>query len=199
MSIFVTKPILPKLSEFVEGLEKIWESRILTNDGPFHQQLEQKLKSFLKVQNLVVYNNATSALMIAAKALDLKGEVITTPFTFSATIHSLVWNNITPVFCDIDEKTCCIDPEKIESLITDKTTAIMAVHVYGMPCEVDKIEKIAKKYNLKVIYDAAHAFGTEINEDSILTKGDASILSFHATKLFNSFEGGAIIFRFKTT
>lgn len=191
--IFVTQPSLPPLEDFVDSLKVIWESKELTNNGPFHQEFEKQLAIYLGVKYISVFSNGTLALMTALQALNIKGEVITTPYTFVATPNSLIWNNITPVFCDIDPIYGNIDADKIEALITPGTTAIMPVHVYGNPCDVEKIENIAKKHNLKVVYDAAHAFGVKKNEDSILNFGDLSILSFHATKTFNTIEGGAII------
>jgi dTDP-4-amino-4,6-dideoxygalactose transaminase len=190
---FVTQPFLPPLSELLPSLEKIWETRILTNGGPFHQELEAELCRYLGVKYVSLFTNATVALITALQALKISGEVITTPFSFVATSHSLLWNNITPVFVDIDKQTLNLDPTKIEAAITSKTTAIMPVHCYGNPCDVDAIELIARKYNLKVIYDAAHAFGVECHCGSVLNHGDLSILSFHATKVFNTFEGGAIV------
>jgi len=190
---FVTQPFLPPLSELLPSLEKIWETRILTNGGPFHQELEAKLCQYLGVKYVSLFTNATVALITALQALNISGEVITTPFSFVATSHSLLWNNITPVFVDIDKQTLNLDPAKIEAAITSKTTAIMPVHCYGNPCDVDAIELIARKYNLKVIYDAAHAFGVECHCGSVLNHGDLSVLSFHATKVFNTFEGGAIV------
>ena len=190
---FVTKPFLPPLSELVPLLEQIWETRILTNSGPFHQQLEAELCEYLGVQYISLFNNATIALMTALQALKITGEVITTPFSFVATSHSLIWQNITPVFVDIDKNTLNLDPTKIEAAITPKTKAIMPVHCYGNPCDVDGIDLIAKKHDLKVIYDAAHAFGVHCHCGSVLKHGDLSILSFHATKVFNTFEGGAIV------
>ena len=191
--IFVTKPFLPPLVELLPALESIWESKILTNGGPFHQELEAELCRYLGVKHISLFTNATVALITALQALKVCGEVITTPFSFVATSHSLLWNNITPVFVDIDRQTLNLDPTKIEAAITPKTTAIMPVHCYGNPCDVDAIELIAKKNNLKVIYDAAHAFGVECHCGSVLAHGDLSILSFHATKVFNTFEGGAIV------
>ncbi|MCK4664914.1 MAG: DegT/DnrJ/EryC1/StrS family aminotransferase [Bacteroidales bacterium] len=191
--INVTQPSLPPLDEFISYLEKIWDSKQLTNNGQFHQQFEKELADFLGVKYICLVANGTLALMLALKALDIKGEVITTPFSFVATAHSILWNNSEPVFCDIEEKTLNIDPDKIEQLITEKTTAIMPVHVYGHPCDNNKIQAITKKHNLKVIYDAAHAFHVKQNDNSILNWGDLSILSFHATKIFNTFEGGSII------
>jgi len=190
---FVTKPFLPPLSELVPYLEQIWETRILTNSGPFHQQLESELCEYLGVEHISLFNNATIALITALQALKITGEVITTPFSFVATSHSLTWQNITPVFVDIDKNTLNLDPTKIEAAITPKTKAIMPVHCYGNPCDVDAIDLIAKKHDLKVIYDAAHAFGVHCHCGSVLKHGDLSVLSFHATKVFNTFEGGAIV------
>lgn len=190
--IYITRPLLPKMDDFIHELESIWESHILTNGAAKHQQLESQLSEYLKTPNLSLFNNGTIGLLTAVKALNLSGEVITTPFTFPATPHVLTWNNITPVFCDIDPNTMNIDPKKIVEKITNKTSAILGVHVYGIPCAVDEIEQIAKKYNLKVIYDAAHAFGVEINGRGIGTYGDLSMFSLHATKLFHTAEGGAI-------
>jgi len=191
--IFVTKPALPPLDEFTDYLKKIWESNILTNNGPFHQQFEKILADYLGVKYLSLFSNGTMALITALQALRITGEVITTPFSFVATTHSLWWNNIKPVFTDIDPKTFNLDPNKIEAAITPYTTAIMPVHVYGNPCNIDAIQKIADIYGLKVIYDAAHAFGVQVNGNSILNFGDLSVLSFHATKVFNTIEGGAIV------
>lgn len=191
--IYVTQPYLPPLEEFIPYLEKIWDKKILTNGGPFHQQLENALCEYLGVEHVALFSNGTIALITALQALRITGEVITTPYSFVATAHSLLWNDIKPVFVDIDSRTLNLDPSKIEAAITPKTTAIMPVHCYGRPCDVDAIQKIADNYNLKVIYDAAHAFGVENKNGSILKYGDLSILSFHATKVFNTFEGGAII------
>lgn len=191
--IFVTRPLLPDLKKVTKRLEKVWSSQWLTNNGPQHIILENKIKQFLKVENVSLFNNGTIALIVACQALKLKGEVITTPFTFAATTHVLKWNNITPVFCDIEKDTFNIDADKIEKLITPKTSAILAVHVFGNPCNVEKIQRIAKKYNIKVIYDAAHAFGTEIDGKGIGTFGDVTMFSFHATKLFHTAEGGALV------
>ncbi len=191
--IYVTRPALPPLDEFVEYLRKIWDTRILTNNGPFHQQFEKELAEYLGVKYLSVFANGTLALVTALQALRITGEVITTPFSFVATTHSLWWNNIKPVFVDIEPEYFNLDPEKIEAAITPQTTAIMPVHVYGNPCKVDAIQRIADTYGLKVIYDAAHAFGVTVDGNSILNYGDLSILSFHATKTFNTIEGGAII------
>ena len=191
--VYVTQPYLPPLEEFMPYLEKIWESKCLTNGGPFHQQLEKALCDYLGVSHLALFTNATIALVTSLQALRITGEVITTPYSFVATAHSLVWNGITPVFVDIDPMTLNLDPDKIEAAITPQTTAIMPVHCYGHPCDVDRIQKIADNYGLKVIYDAAHAFGVQCHCGSVLNHGDLSVLSFHATKVFNTFEGGAII------
>jgi len=191
--ILVTQPSLPDLTDYTEKLKQIWESKWLTNNGPFHQAFEQKLAEHLGVPYVSLFSNGTLALMVALKVLDIQGEVITTPYTFVATAHSLRWNNITPVFADVDPVYGNLDVQAVEKLITHKTTAIMPVHVYGNPVDVEGFEKLAKKYNLKIIYDAAHAFGVEKNGNSILNYGDLSILSFHATKTFNTIEGGAII------
>jgi dTDP-4-amino-4,6-dideoxygalactose transaminase len=191
--IYVTQPSLPPLEEFSAYLEKIWESKILTNSGPFHQKLESALCEYLGVEYISLFNNGTIALITALQALKIKGEVITTPYSFVATTHSLVWNGIEPVFVDIDPKTLNLNPSKIESAITPKTTAIMPVHCYGHPCDVEAIQEIADRYSLKVIYDAAHAFGVQCDCGGILKHGDLSVLSFHATKVFNTFEGGAIV------
>ena len=191
--IYVTQPFLPPLEEFIPYLEKIWASKVLTNNGPFHQQFEQALCEYLGVKHISLFTNGTVALVTALQALRITGEVITTPFSFVATAHSLLWNGIKPVFVDIDPHTLNMDPAKIEAAITPQTTAIMPVHVYGHPCDVEAIQKIADNYNLKVIYDAAHAFGVQCSSGSVLKCGDLSVLSFHATKVFNTFEGGAII------
>jgi dTDP-4-amino-4,6-dideoxygalactose transaminase len=191
--IFVTQPFLPPLEEFIPYLETIWESKWLTNGGPFHQQLEQMLCDHLGVEHISLFTNGTIALVTALQALRITGEVITTPYSYVATTHSLLWNDIKPVFVDIDPNTLNLDPGKIEAAITPRTTAIMPVHCYGHPCDVAAIQKIADNYNLKVIYDAAHAFGVKDTQGSILRHGDLSVLSFHATKVFNTFEGGAII------
>ena len=191
--IHVTQPVLPPLEEFIPYLQEIWDNKILTNGGPFHQQLEKELCDYLGVEHLALFTNGTIALITALQALRITGEVITTPYTFVATSHSLLWNGIKPVFVDIDPNTLNLDPDKIEAAITPQTTAIMPVHCYGHPCDVDRIQKIADNYGLKVIYDAAHAFGVQNYQGSILNHGDLSILSFHATKVFNTFEGGAII------
>lgn len=191
--ILVTQPAIPELEEFIPYLQEIWDNKWLTNNGPFHQQYEQELAKYLGVKYLSVFSNGTLALITALQALRITGEVITTPYSFVATTHSLWWNNIKPVFVDIEDQYFNIDPKKIEAAITPQTTAIMPVHVYGNPCQVEKIQHIADTYGLKVIYDAAHAFGVKKNAESVLNWGDLSILSFHATKVYNSFEGGAII------
>ena len=191
--ITVTSPLLPNLDEFYEMLKEIWNSKWITNNGDFHNQLERELASYLKVPYLSLFTNGTLPLITALQALRVTGEVITTPYSFVATTHSLWWNGIKPVFVDIDPYTCNIDPTKIEAAITSRTTAIMPVHCYGRPCDIQAIQDIADKYGLKVIYDAAHAFGVEINGKSILDEGDMSTLSFHATKVYNTIEGGALI------
>ena len=191
--VYVTQPFLPPLEEFIPYLEQIWESKILTNGGPFHEQLEQALCGYLGVEHIALFTNGTIALITALQALRITGEVITTPYSFVATSHSLLWNGIKPVFVDIDPTTLNLDPAKIEAAITPQTTAIMPVHCYGHPCDVEAIQKIADNYNLKVIYDAAHAFGVQDEGGSVLRHGDLSVLSFHATKVFNTFEGGAIV------
>lgn len=191
--IFVTQPSLPPLSEFVPYLEKIWQNKVLTNGGPFHQQLEKALCDYLGVDHISLFNNGTIALITALQALEIKGEVITTPYSFVATSHSLLWNGIIPVFVDIEPKTLNLDPFKIEAAITPETAAIIPVHCYGHPCNVEVIQEIADRRKLKVIYDAAHAFGVMLGSKSILRYGNLSVLSFHATKVFNTFEGGAII------
>ena len=192
-NIYVTQPFLPPLEEFIPYLEKIWSSKILTNGGPYHEQLEAMLCEHLGVEHVALFTNGTVALITALQALRITGEVITTPYSFVATSHSLLWNGIKPVFVDIDRDTLNLDPSKIEAAITPQTTAIMPVHCYGHPCDVSAIEQIADIYNLRVIYDAAHAFGVENDQGSILKHGDLSVLSFHATKVFNTFEGGAIV------
>ena len=191
--IYVTQPFLPPLEEFLPYLDQIWESKRLTNGGPFHQELEKKMAYYLGVEHLALFVNGTLALVTALQTLRITGEVITTPFSFVATAHSLLWNGIRPVFVDIHPETFNLDPEKIEAAITPHTTAIMPVHVYGKPCDVEKIQKIADIYGLKVVYDAAHAFGVKYKGVSLFKHGDLSILSFHATKVFNTFEGGAIV------
>ncbi len=191
--IYVTEPFLPPLEEFIPYLEQIWESKWLTNNGPFHQKFEQALCEYLGVQHLSLFTNGTLALVTALQALRITGEVITTPYSFVATAHSLIWNNIKPVFVDIDPVTMNLDPAKIEAAITPQTTAILPVHCYGTPCDVDAIQRIADTYGLRIIYDAAHAFAVKYCGESLLRYGDLSVLSFHATKVFNTFEGGAII------
>lgn len=191
--ITVTSPLLPDLNEFNELLKEIWDSKWITNNGSFHRRLETALAEYLKVPYVSLFTNGTLPLITALQALRITGEVITTPYSFVATTHSLWWNNIKPVFVDIEWETGCINPDKIESAITPRTTAIMPVHVYGKPCNVDAIQAIADKYGLKVIYDAAHAFGVEVNGESILNAGDMSTLSFHATKVYNTIEGGAMV------
>ena len=192
-AVYVTQPLLPPLEEFIPYLEKIWENKILTNTGPFHHELEQALCDYLGVKHICLFTNGTLALITALQALRITGEVITTPYSFVATAHSLVWNGIRPVFVDIDPVTFNLDTDKIEAAITPQTTAIMPVHCYGLPCDVDGIQRIADNYGLKIIYDAAHAFGVRHNGTSVLNHGDLSVLSFHATKVFNTFEGGAIV------
>ena len=192
-NIFVTQPHMPELDEFIPYLQRIWENKVLTNNGPMHQELESRLKEYLGVPEISLFNNGTIALLTALQAERITGDVITTPFSFIATANSLVWNGVRPIFSDIDPQTFNLDPLKIEAAITPQTTAIMPVHCYGTPCDVEAIEKIADNYNLKVIYDAAHAFGVKNAKGSILNYGNLSVLSFHATKVFNTFEGGAII------
>lgn len=191
--ITVTSPLLPPLEEFVPYLQQIWDSKWITNNGQFHQQLEKALGEYLGVKYISVFTNGTLPLITALQALHITGEVITTPFSFVATTHAIWWNSIKPVFVDIDPATGNIDPDKIEAAITPKTTAIMPVHVYGNPCDTQRIQEIADKYGLKVIYDAAHAFGVRVNGRSILENGDMSTLSFHATKTYTTVEGGALV------
>ena len=191
--ITVTSPLLPNLDEFTEFLKEIWESKWITNNGQFHQKLEAALAEYLKVPYVSLFTNGTLPLLTALQALRITGEVITTPYSFVATTHALWWNGIKPVFVDIDPSTGNIDPQKIEAAITPRTTAILPVHVYGKPCDTEAIQAIADKYGLKVIYDAAHAFGVEVNGESLLNAGDMSTLSFHATKVFNTIEGGAMV------
>ena len=190
--VFVTKPTLPPLNKFVSLLENIWKSRSLSNFGDFHSEFKKKLISYLDVDQVNLFVNGTLALETSLQALGLTGEIITTPFTFVATSHAIYFNQCTPVYCDIDPNTLCIDADKIESLITPKTTAIVPVHVYGIPCDIDRIKEIADNYGLKVIYDSAHAFGVNYKGKSLFNYGDISIASFHATKIFNTFEGGAL-------
>lgn len=191
--ITVTSPLLPNLEEFNSFLQDIWESKWITNNGSFHKQLEKELAAYLKVPYISLFTNGTLPLITSLQALNITGEVITTPYSFVATTHSLWWNGIKPVFVDVDPLTGNLDPAKIEAAITPRTTAIMPVHVYGTPCDTLRIQEIADKYGLKVIYDAAHAFGVEVNGESILTAGDMSTLSFHATKVYNTIEGGALV------
>ncbi|MBS1516806.1 MAG: DegT/DnrJ/EryC1/StrS family aminotransferase [Bacteroidetes bacterium] len=191
--INVTKTFLPPSEEYNEYLKKIWETHWVTNQGQLCEKLENDLKEFLGVKNLLLVSNGTIALQLAIKALDLKGEIITTPYSYAATVNSIIWENCRPVFCDIEDKTFCINPEKIEELITEKTSAILPTHVYGFPCDTDRIKKTADKNGLKVIYDGAHAFGVKLNDSSVFNHGDISTISFHATKLFHTIEGGAVI------
>jgi dTDP-4-amino-4,6-dideoxygalactose transaminase len=193
--VFVTKPFLPPLSEFTPLMESIWNSGVLTNCGPYHQRFERELCEYLGVEHISVFSNATIALITALQCLEIKGQVITTPFSFVATSHALLWNGLEPVFVDVESRNLNMDPSKIENAITSRTTAILPVHCYGHPCDVDAIDQIARRRGLKVIYDAAHAFGVNCHCGSVLQHGDLSVLSFHATKVFNTFEGGAIICR----
>ena len=192
-NLTVTTPLMPDLGEFSQMLKDIWESRWITNNGQFHQQLEEALCAYLKVPYVSLFTNGTLPLLTALQALRVSGEVITTPYTFVATTHSIWWNGLKPVFVDIDPSNCGMDPDRIEAAITPRTTAIMPVHCYGKPCDIVRIQQIADKYGLKVIYDAAHCFGVEVNGKSILEYGDISTLSFHATKVFNTVEGGAMV------
>ena len=191
--IVVTQPLLPDLEKFSELLTEIWDSKWVTNNGSFHKRLEQALCEYLKVPYISLFTNGTLPLLTALQALRVTGEVITTPYSFVATTHSIWWNGCKPVFVDIEENTCGMDPDRIESAITPNTTAIMPVHCYGKPCDMESIQAIADKYNLKVIYDAAHAFGVEVNGRSVLNQGDLATLSFHATKVYNTLEGGALV------
>ncbi|CAG0986347.1 dTDP-4-amino-4,6-dideoxy-D-glucose transaminase [Flavobacteriales bacterium] len=195
--IYVTRPLLPDLNLLNKKLEEIWSSNWLTNNGPQHQLFERKIREYLKVPQLSLFNNGTIALVVGCQSLRITGEVITTPFTFPATPHVLTWNNIKPIFCDIDPVTLNIDSAKIESMITPQTTAILGVHVFGTPCDVKGIQEIADRYGLKVMYDAAHAFGAEIDNIGIGNYGDITMFSFHATKLFHTAEGGALVFKDK--
>ena len=197
--IFVTRPVFPTIEEVTDKLRDIWAAKWLTNNGPQHTMLEQELKAFLKVPYLSLFNNGTIALMVACQSLRLSGQVITTPFTFAATPHVLSWNNIEPIFCDVDAETMNLDADKIESMITPKTTAILPVHVFGIPCDVEKIQEVADRYGLRVVYDAAHTFGVEIGGRGIGTFGDISMLSFHATKLYHTVEGGALVMHDENT
>lgn len=192
-TLTVTSPLLPDLDEFNDLLKEIWDSKWVTNNGSFHKQLEQKLCEYLKVPFISLFTNGTLPLLTALQALRITGEVITTPYSFVATTHSIWWNGCKPVFVDIEESTCGINPDKIEAAITPHTTAIMPVHCYGKPCDMERIQAIADKYNLKVIYDAAHAFGVEVDGKSVLNHGDMATLSFHATKVYNTLEGGALV------
>ena len=191
--ITVTSPLLPDKDEFVAMLDEIWSSKWITNNGQFHQRLEQALCEYLKVPYISLFTNGTLPLLAALQALRITGEVITTPYSFVATTHSIWWNGCKPVFVDIEEDTCGIDPNKIEAAITPKTTAIMPVHCYGKPVKMKAIQNIADKYGLRVIYDAAHAFGVDVNGESVLAQGDMATLSFHATKVYNTLEGGALV------
>jgi dTDP-4-amino-4,6-dideoxygalactose transaminase len=193
--LYVSRPVLPDIEAMTEKLKEIWESKWLTNKGAQHDLLERELTSYLKIPYLSLFNNGTIALIAACRALRLSGEVITTPFTFPATPHVLTWNNIRPIFCDIEPESMNIDANKIESMITSDTTAILGVHVFGRPCGVRKIQETADYYGLKVIYDAAHAFGVEIDGDGIGNFGDISMLSFHATKMYHTAEGGALLLK----
>lgn len=197
--ITVTSPLLPNLDEFHELLKQIWDSKWITNNGSFHKQLEKELADYLGVPYLSLFTNGTLPLLTALQALRITGEVITTPYSFVATTHSIWWNGCKPVFVDVDPATGNIDPDKIEAAITPKTTAIMPVHVYGNPCDTQRIQEIADRYGLKVIYDSAHAFGVKVNGESILNAGDMSTLSFHATKVYNTIEGGAMIMKDEAT
>src|SRR4051812_21895724 len=190
--IAVTQPYMPSLDEFLPYLEKIWESKWLTNGGPFHQKLEQALSEYLGVEHLSLFANGTIALVTALQTLRITGEVITTAYSFVGTAHALMWNAIAPVFVDVEPGTCNLDPARIEEAITPRTTAIMPVHCYGLPCDIERIQEIADTYGLKVIYDAAHAFGVRRKGESLLRHGDLSMLSFHATKVFTTLEGGAL-------
>ena len=191
--ITVTSPLLPNLDEFQDSLKDIWDSNWITNNGSFHKRLEAALCEYLKVPYISLFTNGTLPLLTALQALRVTGEVITTPYSFVATTHAIWWNGCKPIFVDIDPSTCGIDPDRIEAAITPRTTAIMPVHCYGMPCNTERIQAIADKYGLKVIYDAAHAFGVEVNGKSVLNQGDLATLSFHATKVYNTLEGGALV------
>lgn len=195
----VTAPLLPDLEDFNALLKEIWESKWITNNGRFHQQLEKELAEYLNVPFLSLFTNGTLPLITALQAMDVKGEVITTPYSFVATTHSIWWNGLKPVFVDIEPSTCNIDPAKIEAAITPQTTAIMPVHCYGKPCDTKAIQDIADRYGLKVVYDAAHAFGVDVDGESLLNAGDMSTLSFHATKVYNTIEGGALVMKDEET
>jgi dTDP-4-amino-4,6-dideoxygalactose transaminase len=192
--LYVTRPVMPPLQRVMGHLEDLWSSRILSNQGAKHKLLEQELRALLGVRNITLFSNGTLALALGLRALDVRGEVITTPFTFPATPHAVTWNNATPVFCDIDPETLCIDPHAVEAMITPRTEAILGVHVYGIPCDVAAIQKIADQHGLRVIYDAAHAFLAEIDGVPIGAFGDLSMFSFHATKLFHTAEGGCLVY-----
>ncbi len=192
--IYVTRPFLPPLQQFAEGLSGIWESRQLTNNGPVLKRFRSSLSLYLQTENVALFNNGTQALQIGLQTMKVAGEVITTPFTFVATTHALYWNKIRPVFVDIEPDYYTLDPEKVEAAITPFTTAILAVHVYGHPCRLEAVEDVARRHGLRLIYDAAHAFGVTVNETSIPRYGDSSMFSFHATKLLHSLEGGALTF-----
>ena len=191
--ITVTQPFLPPLEEYSPYLQQIWEKKHITNRGPFHEELEEKLCDYLGVKYISLFANGTIALLVAIKSLELKGEIITTPYSFVASSHAIMWNEINPIFIDIKSNICNLNPDLIENAITDNTSAILPVHVYGNPCETKKIKDIVTKHNLQIIYDAAHAFGVKVNGGSIMNFGDLSVLSFHATKVFNTCEGGAIV------
>ncbi|MDE7381608.1 MAG: DegT/DnrJ/EryC1/StrS family aminotransferase [Muribaculaceae bacterium] len=191
--VSLLKPLLPSLDEFIPSLHEIWGNQWLTNDGDFHNRLEEELKSFLGVPNLLLMTNGTLPIMTALHALKVRGEVITTPYSFVGTTHAITWQGLKPVFADVEATTGCIDPQRIEDAITPQTEAILAVHIYGQPCDIENIRDIASRHELKVIYDAAHAFGVKKDGKSILNEGDVSTLSFHATKVFNTAEGGALI------
>lgn len=197
MKINVTKTFLPPIEEYQAYLSQIWDNNWLTNNGPFVRKLEETLESYLDIPHVLYVGNGTIALQLAIKALEITGEVITTPFSYCATTTSLLWENCTPVFVDIQASDMNIDAAQIEAKITDKTTAILATHVYGRPCDVEKIQEIAQKYNLKVIYDGAHAFGVKLHGKSVLSFGDITTCSFHATKVFHTVEGGCIAFQNK--
>ncbi|HPF07953.1 MAG TPA: aminotransferase class I/II-fold pyridoxal phosphate-dependent enzyme, partial [Spirochaetota bacterium] len=192
--IYVTRPFLPGIEEYTEGLQEIWNNRMLTNNGPILQRFTKELCKYFETDNLTLFNNGTLALQIALQGMEISGEVITTPFTFVATSHALFWNKIRPVFVDIEPDYYTIDPEKVEAAITPWTTAILAVHVYGHPCKLDQLADIARRHNIKLIYDAAHAFGVKVDGKSIAHYGDMNMFSFHSTKLFHSIEGGMLIF-----
>lgn len=193
--IYVTQPLLPDLQDYCRLLEQVWESRFLTNNGPLAKRLEKELAQYLGVPHLSLFSNGTIALQLACRVLRLKGEVITTPFTFAATSHALYWNGLKPVFCDVEDESLTMDPDKVEELITPDTSALLPVHVYGNPCRVERLQKIADRHGLKIIYDAAHAFGVEIDGRPIGSFGDISMFSLHATKIYHTIEGGALTYR----